>query len=156
MINKKWFETLGRYIEAPPVVALASSDNHPSSDNDMCHKAPNVTTSAATDEVYYRLIHSIHDTPATLRLAADLRFFYALLRAGGHLRLCRTKIPLVTYRHRRTSRSPKQVVVKNILSVKHSFSFASLFLLDFLLRFCVSSFFSLRVGQKNQTRMSFH
>lgn len=52
-----------------------------------------------------RLVHPSFDTPESLRLAEDLRFFHDHLESNGLLRLHRTDEPLVTYRHIGTSQS---------------------------------------------------
>ncbi|KAL7535749.1 hypothetical protein ACHAWF_005257 [Thalassiosira exigua] len=52
----------------------------------------------------------------TLRLAEDLRFFYAHMNAGGRLHLHRTPTPLVSYRHRsgmsQSSNTPRKLLLK--------------------------------------------
>lgn len=105
MLTKSRFESIGGYIEAPilssDVSFYSSLESKPSSS--------------------YKLIHPTFDTPQTLRLAEDLRFFHAhllhmtssvdkndnekgnsseVLKEGGVLRLVRTQEPLVIYRHR--------------------------------------------------------
>jgi len=114
MMTKSRFQMLGGYIEAPLSATLSDTDANISTK----HNQP------------YKLIHPIHDTPQTLRLAEDLRLFHAHLSftsqieisssnssddqahsnnymiqseeyKGGLVRLLRTSNPLLVYRHRK-------------------------------------------------------
>lgn len=62
------------------------------------------------------VIHKTYDTPQSLRLAEDLRFFHSHLMANGLLRLHRTEQPLVTYRHvagmSQSSQTPRKLLVQ--------------------------------------------
>ena len=95
MLTRDRFETLGGYIEAP----VQQIDQEFS-------KQKKQTNSENGN--LYKLIHPLYDTPQTLRLAEDLRFFHAHLLfkdyknddLGGILKLIRTKEPLLLYRHR--------------------------------------------------------
>ncbi|KAL7464393.1 hypothetical protein ACHAXS_004724 [Conticribra weissflogii] len=57
-----------------------------------------------------------NDQPSSLRLAEDLRLFYAHLYSGGKLCLHRTSTPLVSYRHRcgmsQSSNTPRKLLLK--------------------------------------------
>ena len=89
MMTRERFQQLGGYIE--------SSDF----DSDELGKK---------NKHVYRLIHPLYDTKDTLRLAEDLRLFYAHLfypynhkmasPGNGELKLIRTFTPLFSYRHR--------------------------------------------------------
>lgn len=99
-MSRVLFERLGGYLESPLPFSLDGTDQLPAK------RAKASTDTHETDD-HYRLIHpsEIGNTvdiknSSTLRLAEDIRFFYAHLRAGGKLHLHRTTVPLVTYRHR--------------------------------------------------------
>ena len=96
VIQPTWFlcrsrwQKLGGYVEAPP-----SANNHD-------------TSKQSSNRIYSSfLIHPDHDTPETIKLADDLRFFHSHLHSGGLLRLHRSEkeVPLVTYRHSGSSQS---------------------------------------------------
>ena len=102
MLTKSRFQYLGGYMEAP----------HP---NETCAGVKdNVATNASNGVL--RLVHSTYDTPQSLRLAEDLRFFHAHLHSNGLLRLHRTKTPLVTYRHQpgmsQSSQTPRKLLLQ--------------------------------------------
>lgn len=113
-ITKERFDLVGGYIEAP---AAESKHQH-------CivkRKVPDGFVS--TNEQQYQLIHSsemIQSIESTeknsLRLAEDLRFFYAHLLSDGKLHLHRTPQPLVSYRHRsgmsQSSSTPRKLLLK--------------------------------------------
>lgn len=100
MMTKARFKQLGGYIEASHLDQLVSKSKE------------------KIDCQAYKLVHPRYDTPQTLRLAEDLRLFYAHLSypylvkgnaamndsasniAPGKLKMIRTKEPLLTYRHR--------------------------------------------------------
>jgi len=90
MMCRSRFEELNGYIEAPK----------PGED------VVNLISASLDDgqTAVLRLIHPTFDTPQTLRLAEDLRFFHAHLYANGLLRLHKSTSnpdkPLLTYRHR--------------------------------------------------------
>jgi Glycosyl transferase family 2 len=69
-----------------------------------------------------RLIHPSFDTPETLRLAEDLRFFHTHLHANGVLRLHHTTVdperPLVIYRHRANQSQSCQTSRKLLLHLR--------------------------------------
>jgi glycosyltransferase involved in cell wall biosynthesis len=123
MLTRKRFDLLGGYIEASTNISIEES----------------VTTEERMRDVkkasVYKLIHPEHDTKQTLRVAEDLRFFYAHLRypkkvpgqededesctpsgMSGKLKLHRTKEPLVTYRHRagqsQSSSTPRRLLLQ--------------------------------------------
>lgn len=114
-LSRTRFEELGGYVEAP----------HPKTiDKNGCSKGIDVGKDDADCKQsskegspcrLYRLIHTKHDTPQTLRLAEDLRFFHENLRASGLLKLHRTTTPLVTYRHRvgqsQSSSTPRKLLL---------------------------------------------
>ena len=108
LIQPTWFMSrvlfvrLGGYVEAPLPLSLEEDTDHQQS-----AKRAKVSTDAHETDDHYRLIHPSEiansvdiNNSSTLRLAEDIRFFYAHLRAGGKLHLHRTTVPLVTYRHR--------------------------------------------------------
>jgi glycosyltransferase involved in cell wall biosynthesis len=82
MMQRSRFAEVGGYVEAPP---LNDSDD-------------SVECSVSIQK--FELIHPVFDTPTTLRLAEDLRFFHAHLHSNGTLNLLRHDPPLVIYRHR--------------------------------------------------------
>lgn len=94
VLQPTWFmpysawASVGGYVEAPP----QGSD-------DSVQKHENNQQPSPNHRRFPCLIHPKYDTPETLRLAEDLRFFHALIQLGGTVRLHRTKEPLVTYRH---------------------------------------------------------
>eukprot|EP00978_Attheya_sp_CCMP212_P007438 scaffold17244_cov55-Attheya_sp.AAC.1 len=107
MLSRSRFDQLGGYIEAPApkpttldAAATAATANESAleeEEEDMKHK----DSSSGNDGRIYKLIHPVHDTAQTLRLAEDLRFFYAHLHAHGRLQRVASSVgPLVTYRHR--------------------------------------------------------
>ena len=104
MLTRHRFQQLGGYIEAPP----------PPSSQLL---TPHTTTAIQKNDEssYYRLIHPLFDNCQTLKLAEDLRFFYAHLYAGGSLHLHRTNIPLLSYRHNQSSqsfRTPRKLLLQ--------------------------------------------
>jgi glycosyltransferase involved in cell wall biosynthesis len=88
LCRSRWLE-LGGYVEAPPIDSEITA-------SDVLQKEQGK---------YRRLIHPLYDDAESLKLAEDLRFFHDHLQAGGILRLHRSKIPLVTYRHSGASQS---------------------------------------------------
>lgn len=99
-MSRVLFERLGGYLEAPMPLSLDDTDQRPA-------KRAKVSTDTHKTDDHYCLIHPSEigntvdiNNRSTLRLAEDIRFFYAHLRAGGKLHLHRTTVPLVTYRHR--------------------------------------------------------
>lgn len=116
-LSRTRFEELGGYVEAPhPNTCTAekkfSEKDNSGKDEDCEHRSSNEEGSSRR----YRLIHAKHDTPHTLRLAEDLRFFHEHLRdSGGLLKLHRTSQPLVTYRHRagqsQSSSTPRKLLL---------------------------------------------
>lgn len=114
-LSKDWFISLGGYLEAPEMLHEKSGTKR-KFDNFSGEMKPQ----------HYLLVHSsesIH-TPRdstgiqvnTLRLAEDLRLFYAHLYACGNVRLHRTSHPLVSYRHRsgtsQSSSTPRKLLLK--------------------------------------------
>jgi glycosyltransferase involved in cell wall biosynthesis len=101
MMCRSRFVELGGYIEAPMGTKQL----------DQC-----ITNQSL------RLIHPSFDTPESLRLAEDLRFFHAHLHANGVLRLHRTTVdpdkPLVTYRHRANQSQSSQTSRKLLLHLR--------------------------------------
>ena len=81
-LTRSRFEALGGYIEEI------------TKDDDVSFQGASVL----------RLIHPTFDTPATVRLAEDLRFFHSHLHANGRLQLVQGE-PLVTYRHQPNDQS---------------------------------------------------
>ena len=134
MMYRSWFHKLDGYIEAPVTTAVvprpeASSLLVQSTDqtaqeednnkhavrggiepqerfNELTKDNDAVAERTNCGRPLFRLIHPVYDTNESLRLAEDLRFFYAHLHAGGKLALLRNTaattrtVPLVTYRHR--------------------------------------------------------
>jgi len=105
MLSRSRFDQLGGYIEAPApkpttfdaAAATTAANESALEEEDMKHE----DTNSGNDWRIYKLIHPVHDTVQTLRLAEDLRFFYAHLHAHGRLQRMASSIgPLVTYRHR--------------------------------------------------------
>ena len=93
-MSRSWFTSLGGYLEAP----------HPKKGTATLEEYLEDTEAGDTASSCLKIVHPAFETVSTLRVAEDLRFFYAHLHAGGHLRLlrhetCRSKVPLVTYRH---------------------------------------------------------
>jgi glycosyltransferase involved in cell wall biosynthesis len=113
--SKDWFISLGGYLEAPEMFHEKRG---------MKRKLDNF--SGETKPQHYLLVHSSESIQSpkdsagmeinTLRLAEDLRIFYAHLYAGGNLRLHRTSYPLVSYRHRsgmsQSSSTPRKLLLK--------------------------------------------
>uniref|UniRef100_A0A7S4R887 Glycosyltransferase 2-like domain-containing protein n=1 Tax=Ditylum brightwellii TaxID=49249 RepID=A0A7S4R887_9STRA len=93
MMSRKRFEELGGYIEAPP------PQNNDVENGAGCQHGYQQQQQQPTTA--YKLVHPQYDTNETLRLAEDLRLFYAHLQSNGRLKLLRTatNVPLVTYRH---------------------------------------------------------
>lgn len=102
MMCRSRFEALGGYIEAPP---------EGTSLEDCLQQQKK-------SKHILRLIHPTLETPQTLRVAEDLRFFHAHLYDNGMLRLLRHRNndasscqqqhpqhPLVTYKHQQGSQS---------------------------------------------------
>lgn len=91
---------VGGYVEAPPADSGAAD-----SMEDVIHQRQNDVAADALDNSNNNnnhskcLIHPRFDTPSTLRLAEDLRFFHAHLQRQGTIRTLRHQIPLVTYRY---------------------------------------------------------
>lgn len=112
MMSRSRWHSLGGYIEAPNPVVDGDNDNEDES------TPPENTTAPQQQQLpqLLRLIHPIHDTPKTLRLAEDLRFFHTHLDNSGLLKLLRTKNPLVTYRHRagmsQSSNTPRKLLLQ--------------------------------------------
>jgi glycosyltransferase involved in cell wall biosynthesis len=114
-LSRMRFEKLGGYVEAPhpsSVDKYASEDDETGKNKDYKKR---VSSNNEGSGRRYRLIHAQYDTPQTLRLAEDLRFFHEHLRASGLLRLHRTIQPLVTYRHRagqsQSSSTPRKLLL---------------------------------------------
>ena len=116
-LSRTRFEELGGHIEAPhPNTCTAEkkfSEKHSSGKNEDCERR---SSNEEGSSRRHRLIHAKHDTPHTLRLAEDLRFFHEHLRAsGGLLKLHRTSQPLVTCRHRagqsQSSSTPRKLLL---------------------------------------------
>ena len=110
MMCRSRFDKLGGYIEAPkPGVGLSTDINCKSFTNT---KHPDIM----------QLIHPTFDSPQTLRLAEDLRFFHAHIHANGLLRLHRARhspdMPLVTYRHRLNQSQSYQTSRKLLLHLR--------------------------------------
>lgn len=63
----------------------------------------------------YSLIR-VDESPRSLRIAEDLRLFHAHMIKNGRLHLCRSKTPLMIYRHRegmsQSSNTPRQLLLK--------------------------------------------
>lgn len=113
-LSRSRFEELGGYVEAPHPNAAEENEQEEvqaEKDDDFKHKSSNEEGSSRR----YRLIHAKHDTPHTLRLAEDLRFFHEHLCASGLLKLHRANQPLVTYRHRagqsQSSSTPRKLLL---------------------------------------------
>ena len=113
-LSRTRFEELGGYVEAPHPHAFEKNvldKDYPGKDEDCKQKLSKEEGSSRR----YRLIHAKHDTPHTLRLAEDLRFFHEHLRASGLLKLHRTSQTLVTYRHRagqsQSSSTPRKLLL---------------------------------------------
>ena len=99
MMTKRRFQALGGYIEAP-IPSLEKLETK-----------TNIDEKNNSKDQPYKLIHPLYDTPQTLRLAEDLRFFHAHLnpfisspeknsKNKGILHMLRTPEPLLVYRHR--------------------------------------------------------
>lgn len=110
MMCRSRFDKLGGYIEAPkPELGLSADINWiPPTDT----KHPNIL----------QLIHPTFDSPQTLRLAEDLRFFHAHIYSNGLLHLHRARNdpdkPLVTYRHRLNQSQSYQTSRKLLLHLR--------------------------------------
>ncbi|KAG7344016.1 glycosyl transferase family 2 protein [Nitzschia inconspicua] len=104
ILQPTWFMSyevwtrVGGYVEAPSAdsndtvvdILLRRQHEVPIDGNDGDHPR---TSSCC-------LIHPRFDTPSSLRLAEDLRFFHAHLKCrGSTIRMLRTETPLVTYRY---------------------------------------------------------
>jgi glycosyltransferase involved in cell wall biosynthesis len=99
MCRSRW-EYLGGYLEAPDEqqtiddhITLKTLSTSPKS-------SAEVAKALQHQNKRFCLVHPTLETPCTLRLAEDLRFFHAHVHDHGLLKLLRTEIPLVTYRHR--------------------------------------------------------
>jgi glycosyltransferase involved in cell wall biosynthesis len=110
-IARHWFDTLGGYVEAPEMLKESRGAKRKV---DGTYDNPSKS---------YQLIHPTELLPpkeptekSSIRLAEDLRFFYAHLIAGGKLHLHRTPQPLVSYRHRcgmsQSSSTPRKLLLK--------------------------------------------
>jgi glycosyltransferase involved in cell wall biosynthesis len=112
-IAKELFDELGGYLEAP--------ENF----NKHCGTKRKLDSVSGIENTHhYQLIHPSELTASgqdsqvsnSLRLAEDLRFFYAHLLASGNLYLHRTSQPLVSYRHRsgmsQSSSTPRKLLLK--------------------------------------------
>lgn len=116
-LSRMRFEEMGGYVEAPHPNAVENNVSQKDTtgiDEDCKRKSSNEESNACSS-TRYRLIHAKHDTPHTLRLAEDLRFFHEHLRASGLLKLHRTAKSLVTYRHRagesQSSSTPRKLLL---------------------------------------------
>ena len=114
MMCRSRFNYLGGYIEAPKPQQEASARLEPSTEIESMPTAPK--------QNILQLIHPTFDTPQTLRLAEDLRYFHAHLYANGLLRLHKSSInpekPLVTYRHRLNQSQSYQTSWKLLLHLQ--------------------------------------
>ncbi|KAL3774657.1 hypothetical protein HJC23_002466 [Cyclotella cryptica] len=113
--SKDWFISLGGYLEAPEMLHEKRG---------MKRKLDNSSDEMKTQ--HYQLVHSSElmkppdassgTETTTLRLAEDLRLFYAHLHSSGYLHLHRTSHPLVSYRHRsgmsQSSSTPRKLLLK--------------------------------------------
>lgn len=101
------FELLGGYIEAPCAFSKGGLKDG---------------VGNRSNNSILRLIHPTFDTPKTLRLAEDLRFFHSHLHANGLLQLHRCSeapdLALVTYRHRANQSQSSQTPRKLLLHLR--------------------------------------
>ncbi|GKY95284.1 hypothetical protein MPSEU_000490400 [Mayamaea pseudoterrestris] len=115
MISRQRFESLGGYVEAP----------HPDKLDEVgtvIHAwqgvAPIFRNDSSSSTAPLRLIHPKVDTHKTLRLAEDLRFFYAHLERQGTLHLLRRE--LVVYKQVQGSSQSSQTSRKLLLQLRTS------------------------------------
>ena len=114
MMTRARFELLGGYIESSQSALMFSK-----AEKEAIHHV-------------YKLIHPKYDTLQTMRLAEDLRFFYAHLsypyidetkedlcdceEVKGSLKVIRTTEPLLSYRHRagqsQSSSTPRKLLLQ--------------------------------------------
>jgi Glycosyl transferase family 2 len=120
MMCRERFEELGGYLEAPQV-------------HDSSFSLSDWLKLSSTKR--WRLVHAQFETPSTLRVAEDLRFFHEhLYHENGRLQLCRTAgPPFVSYRHRvgqsQCALTPRKLLLhlrvaaleKTVLSQGHKF-----------------------------------
>jgi glycosyltransferase involved in cell wall biosynthesis len=85
---------VGGYVEAPPPV-----DSNEPVTSVLQQRQKALADSFDDSDTPCCLIHPRFDTPTSLRLAEDLRFFHAHLCHHGTIRLLRSKTPLVHYRY---------------------------------------------------------
>ena len=115
MMSRAWFDRLGGYIEAPhPNNPKKTDEVIPNNgDTSALHQSLVSLSTTETDLVPFQLIHPAIDNEQSLRLAEDLRFFHAHLRADGRLRLHPST--LLTYRHRagqsQSSQTPRRLLL---------------------------------------------
>lgn len=102
MMTRSRFDELGGYIEAP----------HPSSFEPV-KSIQSLRESSESDRTPPPLIYP-DETPQTLRLAEDLRFFHAHLATNGALRKCPGD-PLVMYRHHANATSQSASTPRKLL-----------------------------------------
>jgi hypothetical protein len=110
-LARQLFDSLGGYVEAPEVYKESRGTKRkadggldiPSKSYQLIHPTELLSSKESTEV-------------SSLRLAEDLRFFYAHLAAGGSLHLLRTSRPLVSYRHRsgmsQSSSTPRKLLLK--------------------------------------------
>lgn len=122
-MTRSRFESLGGYIEASSIPSLSTTLVHEKSNHDLYDQNNNDHSFESSmrlpnqenRSLVYVLVHEQYDTFHTIKLAEDLRFFYAHLSypyqstendtldtviKAGSIKLIKTSIPLMTYRHR--------------------------------------------------------
>jgi hypothetical protein len=104
MISRQRFCSMGFYMEAPRV------------DNDTPFEKFVVQEQLRFPSLL-RIIHPTAETPATLRLAEDLRFFYTHLQANGTLHLLRCG-NMVVYKQASTTSQSSQTSRKLLLQIR--------------------------------------
>jgi glycosyltransferase involved in cell wall biosynthesis len=112
MIPRKHFQSLGGYLEAPlesDTKGIEDSRTSSTIHSYLKHEC-NLPPTA------YRLVHPDFETPESLRVAEDLRFFHSHFASNGLVRLHRE--PLIIYKHRDGQSQSSQTSRKLLLYLR--------------------------------------
>lgn len=104
MMCRTRFLELGGYLETPPRPMSLKEFQNQSKEKELAKNS------------VIRLIHPTYESDLkSLRVAEDLRFFFAHIHQNGLLHLLRTEKPLVTYRHvgnSQSSQTPRKLLLQ--------------------------------------------